>query len=200
MKHPRGWLFMLVAVAAAAVVTGCAGSGEKQEQKSQAAAMGEPEHQEAVAEIEPKSGSDVMGRAVFTLGADDIVTLHVHLENLSPGLHGIHIHEVGDCSAEDASSAGGHWNPTNAEHGKWNEAPFHLGDIGNIEAKDDGTGDLTLKTSLWTIGTGGMDDVVGKSIVVHADPDDYKTQPSGNSGARIACGVIELEPGSESEY
>lgn len=144
----------------------------------------------ATADIQPASGSDVTGRAVFTT-VNGQVQLEVRL-NATPGTHAVHIHEYGDCSAADASSAGGHWNPTGEEHGKWGEPPFHLGDIGNVEVGDDGTGTLTMTTDLWSIGTGASDDVVGKSIVVHAGADDYTTQPAGDSGERVGCGVIEL--------
>jgi Cu-Zn family superoxide dismutase len=112
---------------------------------------------------------------------------------VEPGPHAVHIHETGDCSAEDGSSAGGHWNPTGEEHGKWGEHPFHLGDIGNIEVGEDGTGSITLSTDLWSIGDSSDHDVVGKSIVVHAGADDFKSQPSGAAGERIGCGVIELK-------
>ncbi|MDE0087277.1 MAG: superoxide dismutase family protein, partial [Candidatus Poribacteria bacterium] len=77
-------------------------------------------------------------------------------------------------------------------HGKWGEGEFHLGDIGNKTVGDDGTGTIELSTELWEIGTGSIIDVVGKSIIVHADADDFVSQPSGNAGARIGCGVIEL--------
>ena len=83
----------------------------------------------------------------------------------------------------------GHWNPTDVEHGKWGEGEFHLGDIGNITVGEDGTGRITLTTDLWEIGTGSDIDVVGKSIIIHADADDFVSQPSGAAGARIGCGV-----------
>jgi Cu-Zn family superoxide dismutase len=77
------------------------------------------------------------------------------------------------------------------DHGKWNEAPFHLGDLGNVEADEYGSGSLTVTTSLWTIGTHMDDDIVGKAIIVHAGEDDFVSQPTGAAGGRIACGVIE---------
>ncbi|MYF97613.1 superoxide dismutase family protein [Candidatus Poribacteria bacterium] len=135
--------------------------------------------------------SGVTGTAVFTQN-DDMITLIIEVMGASPGLHGVHIHEKGDCSAPDGSSAGGHWNPTNVDHGKWGVGEFHLGDIGNINVGEDGSGSISLTTDLWEIGTGSDVDVVGKGIIVHADPDDFISQPSGNAGARIGCGVIVL--------
>ena len=112
---------------------------------------------------------------------------------MTPGSHAVHIHEHGDCSAPDAMSAGGHWNPTSKAHGKWGQADgeFHLGDIGNIEVGADGKGIIEFVTDLWTIGGGGPNDVVGKSIIVHAMPDDYTSQPTGAAGERIGCGEIQ---------
>ena len=135
--------------------------------------------------------SGVTGMAVFTQNGDQI-TFTAEIQGASPGLHAIHIHAYGDCSAPDGKSAGGHWNPTDVAHGKWGEGEFHLGDIGNITVGEDGTGSITLTTDLWEIGTGSDIDVVGKSIIIHADADDFVSQPSGAAGARIGCGVIVL--------
>ena len=147
--------------------------------------------QQAIAVIGPTSGSNLTGTAIFTQSGDTI-TLIVEVQNVSPGLHGVHIHEYGDCSAPDGTSAGGHWNPTNVDHGKWGEDEFHLGDIGNINVGEDGTGKIELTTDLWEMGTGSDLDIVGKGMIVHADADDFTSQPSGNAGARIGCGVIVL--------
>ena len=146
---------------------------------------------QASAIINASSGSEVSGTATFTQTGQKVM-LRIEVENVSPGEHGVHIHEYGDCSAPDGKSAGGHWNPTNVDHGKWGVGEFHLGDIGNIMVGEDGTGSIELATDLWEVGTGSDIDVVGKSIIVHADPDDFVSQPSGNAGARIGCGVIEL--------
>ena len=145
---------------------------------------------QAIATIEGKSGSMMAGSAVFT-EQEGAVTLQIVISGAPPGEHAVHIHEHPDCAADDAMSAGDHWNPTMADHGKWGNPPFHLGDIGNITVGDDGTGNLSLSTDLWTLGTGETNDVVGHAIMVHADPDDFVSQPSGNAGARIGCGVIE---------
>ena len=146
---------------------------------------------QANALINSLNDSGVTGMAVFTQNGDQI-TFMIEIQGASPGLHAVHIHAYGDCSAPDGTSAGGHWNPTDVAHGKWGEGEFHLGDIGNITVGEDGTGRITLTTDLWEIGTGADIDVVGKSVIVHADADDFVSQPSGNAGARIGCGVIVL--------
>lgn len=101
----------------------------------------------------------------------------------------VHIHEHGDCS-DTAKMAHGHWNPTNAEHGKWGSAGFHAGDIGNIKLNAKGKGTMALTTEQWTLGGKPDKNLLGRSIIIHGGMDDYKTQPTGNSGTRIGCGVI----------
>jgi len=146
----------------------------------------------AVATIEARSGSQAHGRAVFTLDGT-AVTLRLSVEGATPGPHALHIHERGDCSAPDAASAGGHFNPGQESHGRWGHPPHHLGDIGNIEVGQDGTGALVLTTERWSLGTGRPEDIVGKSVILHAGVDDFATQPTGNAGGRIGCGVIRAE-------
>lgn len=101
----------------------------------------------------------------------------------------VHIHEHGNCS-DMAKMAHGHWNPTNAEHGKWGSASFHAGDIGNIKLNAKGKGSMSSTTDLWTLGGKPDKNLLGRSIIIHGGVDDYKTQPTGNSGTRIGCGVI----------
>lgn len=148
----------------------------------------------ASAILEAKSGSKVSGKAWFTLGEDG-VQIVVAVKNVTPGSHGIHIHEKGDCSAEDASSAGDHYNPTKVIHGAPDPLKHHVGDFGNIEIDQDGNGALTLIIPRNHFHPDFPDwkDIVGKSVVLHSKPDDLKTQPSGDSGERIACGVINKE-------
>ena len=145
----------------------------------------------ATATIGEKNESGVAGKAVFTQIGDNI-KLVVSLANASAGEHAVHIHATGDCSAPDGKSAGGHWNPTGVAHGKWGEGEFHLGDIGNMTVDNQGMGKIELTTNLWEMNTGSDIDIVGKAIIVHAGADDFVSQPSGNAGARIGCGVIEL--------
>ena len=143
----------------------------------------------ATATLESRSGSTVTGKVTFTQkGAK--VSMKVEVKGLTPGTHAIHLHEKGDCSAPDATSAGGHWNPTSENHGQWGHAPFHHGDIGNLVADAKGKAELTIESELWTIGDGKASDVVGHAVVVHAKEDDFTTQPTGNAGGRVACGVI----------
>src|SRR5712691_4759169 len=140
----------------------------------------------AVADLESKSGSRVTGKVTFTKMGDEVQVV-ADIENLTPGKHGFHIHEKGDCSAADASSAGGHFNPTQKHHGGPMTLDHHTGDLGNIEADASGKAHLDWKGKL---SLSGKDSIIGRSVVVHEKEDDLKTDPAGNSGARIACGTI----------
>jgi Cu-Zn family superoxide dismutase len=140
--------------------------------------------------LEPKSNSAVSGTATFT-EKNGFVTFEAKMSGLKPGVHAIHIHEKSDCSAADASSAGGHWNPTFKKHGKWADIEHHKGDIGNFTADENGNGTITLKTDEWCIGCGDeTKDILNKGLIVHANPDDFTTQPTGNAGGRVACSGI----------
>ncbi|MDJ0646701.1 MAG: superoxide dismutase family protein [Flavobacteriaceae bacterium] len=137
-----------------------------------------------------KSGSEITGEVLFK-ERNGRVTMTAKVENVSSGNHAIHIHAIGDCSTPDGKSAGGHWNPTNENHGKWGEQPFHRGDIGNMVVGDDGKGIFERTTDLWCIECEDeVKDIVGKAIIVHAGPDDFSSQPAGAAGARIGCGEI----------
>lgn len=140
--------------------------------------------------LEARSGSNVTGSTTFTEENGE-VKLHVMVSGLTPGEHGIHIHEAADCSAPDGSSAGGHWNPTNVAHGKWGEGEHHRGDIGNLVANENGEAHLELTTDLWCLTCEDpTKNLEGKSIIVHEKADDFKTQPTGDAGGRQACGGI----------
>lgn len=148
----------------------------------------------AYADITAKSGSNAGGTVNFS-ETDGIVKMTINVSGLTPGnQHAIHIHAVGDCSAADGSSAGGHWNPTNQAHGVWGGgAPFHLGDIGNLVADAAGNATFTRETDLWCIDCADANkNIVGKSIILHAGFDDFSGQPAGNAGVRIGCGEISL--------
>lgn len=153
--------------------------------------QGDAGEAEAIATIEAKNDSGVTGTASFTVAGDQVM-LTLSIENATPGEHAFHLHAVGDCSAPDGTSAGGHWNPTEQDHGQWSGEAFHLGDVGNLDVGDDGTATLTVATNLWSVGTGDDDDVVGRAVIVHEGVDDFTTQPTGAAGARIGCGVIQL--------
>jgi Cu-Zn family superoxide dismutase len=144
--------------------------------------------QTATATLAPTAGNTAAGTVSFTQKGDK-VTVTAKVSGLAPGAHGFHIHEKGDCSAPDATSAGGHFNPTGKPHGDPAVPDHHAGDMPMLQA--DASGNATLTADLEVIGIGGgATDVVGRSVVVHKDADDFKTQPAGNSGARVACGII----------
>lgn len=101
----------------------------------------------------------------------------------------VHLHEMGNCG-DMGKMAHGHWNPTNQQHGKWGSASFHSGDIGNVALDKDGKGMLEMETNLWTLGGDDKTNILNRSVIVHAGVDDFTTQPTGNAGSRIGCGVI----------
>lgn len=144
----------------------------------------------AVAVLQPTANNSVTGTVTFTQMED-----HVHvvadLAGLTPGVHGFHVHEKGDCSAPDATSAGGHFNPSAMQHSAPDSAMRHMGDLGNIVA--DSTGAAQLDYMDMHLALNGENSIIGKAVIVHADPDDFTTQPTGNAGARVACGVIEAQ-------
>jgi superoxide dismutase, Cu-Zn family len=138
---------------------------------------------------------DRIGRSMGSATASqvgDSVRLTVSGINLPGGAHGLHIHTTGICAAPDFNSAGPHWNPTNQRHGKNNPAGMHRGDLPNLLIGTDGRGSIeyTIPSATLAGGRGALLDADGAAIVVHAQADDYRTDPSGNSGARIACGVL----------
>lgn len=140
--------------------------------------------------FESKSNSQVTGTASF-IEKNGSVTFSATVSGLQPGPHAIHIHEKSDCSAADATSAGGHWNPTFKKHGKWDVGEYHKGDIGNFTADASGKGTISLTTDQWCIGCGDpAKDILGKGLIVHQGSDDFTTQPTGNAGARLACSAI----------
>lgn len=148
-----------------------------------------PPTQYAEAEILPTEGQTTGGLIKLTSTGDE-VTVQGTVTGLEPGAHGFHIHEKGDCSAPDASSAGGHFEPADDPHGAPQDPPeeHHLGDFGNITAGENGEAEVNLTDP--EVRMSGPDSVIGKAIVVHAGQDDLESQPSGDSGARIGCGVI----------
>ncbi|TLF40197.1 superoxide dismutase family protein [Maribacter aurantiacus] len=143
--------------------------------------------------MEPKSDSDVQGEVTFTEENGE-VKMMASFTGLSEGEHAIHIHEKADCSADDGTSTGGHWNPTNEPHGKWGASEgYHKGDIGNFIADADGNGMVEFSTSEWCIGCDDPNkNIVGKAVIVHQGTDDFTSQPSGAAGARVSCtGIIQ---------
>jgi Cu-Zn family superoxide dismutase len=148
------------------------------------------ETKKLVLAFESKSNSNVSGTATF-IEKNGKVSFTAKLSGLTPGTHAIHIHEKSDCTAADGSSAGGHWNPTFKNHGKWGIGDYHKGDIGNFVADKDGNGTISMTTDEWNIGSGDpTKDILGKGLIVHQGTDDFTSQPSGNAGARVACSAI----------
>ena len=147
----------------------------------------------ATVTIEAKNDSGISGTVTFT-EVKGSVSMTANIIGLTPGDHAIHIHAIGDCSAADGTSAGGHWNPKNVDHGEWGTAPFHIGDIGNIVADANGNGSISRVTDLWCIDCDDDDkNVEGKAIIIHEGPDDFSSQPSGAAGPRIGCGEIAMQ-------
>jgi Cu-Zn family superoxide dismutase len=141
-------------------------------------------------QLSPTEGNTATGMLAVTADGTG-VRISGSLQGLKPDAEfGFHIHEVGDCSAPDASSAGGHFNPTHAEHGNPQGDVHHAGDMLNASSNADGVAEVDAHADGVTLRTGAANDVYGKAVVLHEKPDDYATQPSGDSGARIACGVI----------
>jgi Cu-Zn family superoxide dismutase len=141
----------------------------------------------AVAVLHPTQGNKAEGTVWFAVGGGG-VTVKASLKGLAAGAHGFHVHEFGDCTAPDAASAGGHFNPTGEPHGAPTDAHRHAGDLGNVQATADGT--ATLEWTDPKMKLDSPDGVIGRGVIVHSNPDDLKTQPTGNAGGRVACGVV----------
>lgn len=163
------------ALAVAAALAGCASMA--------------PAGPSARAELKPTAGNSAAGWVEFTqVGGAVRVTAEVR--GLKPNAeHGFHVHDKGDCSAPDAMSAGGHFNPAGKPHGHHGQAERHAGDMPSLKADASGVARLDWTSALLSVGSGAAN-VVGRGVIVHRDPDDYATQPTGNSGPRLACGVV----------
>lgn len=133
----------------------------------------------------------VTGTAKFdTLDGKVKMVLELNIPSKSGKEVAVHLHEHGDCG-DSGKMAHGHWNPTNAQHGKWGTGSFHSGDIGNVKLDSKGKGSVTIETDLWTLGGMADKNILGKAVIVHGGVDDFTTQPTGNAGSRIGCGVIQ---------
>jgi Cu-Zn family superoxide dismutase len=151
-----------------------------------------PESLRASAQLQPTKGSKTFGEATFEQVGDKVHVV-VYVQGLKPGQeHGLHIHEVGDCSSGDGMSAKGHFNPHGKPHANPGTPERHAGDLPALKAAKNGRAKVDVKLDVITVSAGPAS-VIGRGLIVHADPDDYKTQPTGNAGARIACGVIRAE-------
>ena len=158
------------------------------------AGMGGGSENAAVAELKNTSGQSV-GTARFTQ-AGNVVRILLEASGLPPGPHGVHVHAVGKCDPPDFTSAGPHFNPTGKQHGALNPQGSHAGDLPNLTVAPDGNGRMETTTEQLSLGTGPTSvwDADGSALIVHATADDFKTDPTGNSGARIACGVLVKAP------
>lgn len=183
-RRTRGLWFAVPAVAAVVAGLGaCAMPGSSAPGGS---------GQRAMAPLQAKSGSQVGGTIMFSQQGTGLRVV-ARVTGLTPNQeHGFHIHEKGDCAAPDATSAGGHFNPTGQPHGPQNMA-HHAGDMPSLKANAVGNAEATFTIEGVTL-AGAADGVIGKAVIVHAKADDYKTQPTGDSGGRIACGVITASP------
>ena len=141
----------------------------------------------ASAVLRSAAGGKVEGTVTFTK-AEGGVRVSAHITGLAPGTHGFHVHEFGDCSAADFASAGGHFNPAGDPHAGPKDAKRHAGDMGNVEANKDGAADVDYVDPVLSFD--GPTSILGRGVVVHAAPDDFRTQPTGNAGGRVACGVV----------
>lgn len=141
-----------------------------------------------------KSDTTGSGKAEFSSNDNGSVDLklQVSFPKMANKSVAVHIHEHGDCG-DEGKGAHGHWNPTNEAHGKWGAAAFHSGDIGNINLDDKGDGNITLNSNRWTIGGDEKTSILNRAIIVHSGVDDFTTQPTGNAGSRIGCGLITVD-------
>jgi Cu-Zn family superoxide dismutase len=156
----------------------------------------EPVHKTAVATIQKVfNDTTVTGTATFSQMNDEDVTLTLDITVPSRANKSVavHLHMMGDCG-NNAGNAMGHWNPTNANHGKFGTGSFHLGDIGNISLDANGHALFTMTTNAWNInGSDANRNIVGRSVMIHSGVDDYTSQPTGNSGTKIGCGAIQVQ-------
>ena len=177
MNSFPGWLIALIFLSLTTVTA----RAQAPEEKSTAPLK-------AIAVLHPTEGNKVSGTVTFIEVADG-VQVHAEITGLTSGKHGFHIHEFGDCSAADASSAGAHFNPTNQPHAAPDAEARHVGDMGNIEADASGRAKLTYLDHDLSLAD-SQRSIIGRSVVVHAKADDLKSQPAGNSGTRVAYGVV----------
>ncbi|MCB0350780.1 MAG: superoxide dismutase family protein [Bdellovibrionales bacterium] len=165
------------------VFSGCAGVGHKSNEKAVSPVY------YAVAVIQPTKGSKTSGQVNFAEAFGKVKVI-IELSGLDKNSkHGFHIHEFGDCTAADASSAGGHYNPEGVAHGSRESEEHHVGDLGNVVTDSKGRARLTLEVPNMSI-NGHIHPILGRGVIVHKDVDDFISQPTGGAGARIGCGVI----------
>lgn len=205
-KFPQPFRFALLVISFASLFAACnnnggegdtdndtAGTTATTDTTSNAAATG-PMAEATLSGV--YADTAVNGTARFTQGSNGQVKLR--LEVIVPAKANeevaVHLHETGSC-ADNAKAAGPHWNPTSENHGKWGTAPFHSGDIGNVKLDGAGRGVMELESDRWSIGGDAQKNILDKAVIVHSGVDDYTSQPAGNAGNRIGCGVIKSAGG-----
>lgn len=146
----------------------------------------------AIAVLTPRADTEVAGTVTFTQTGEGVV-IAASISGVAPGLHGIHLHENGDCGTGDFTSTGGHFNPTGDPHGGPDDAIRHAGDFGNISVGADGSGHLELLTEMLTVEPDAETTVIGRAVILHEGEDDLESQPTGAAGARLACGTVVME-------
>lgn len=183
-------LFAIVFVAA-----GCAQQTEESSQEMSGQSMQQStEFTKAVAHIHAKDDGEALGSVTFEQ-TDEGVNVTAQLSGLEQGKHGFHIHQYGDCTAADLTSAGGHYNPYNMQHAAPTDSMRHMGDMGNLPVGEDGNGTLDYLDNV--IELNGSNSIIGRAIIIHSGADDLTSQPSGAAGERIACGVIGIANSGE---
>jgi len=179
-------LFTVFAIAGLFILIGC--QQETPELDIPEQDMG-PEVIKAIAVLHPTEGNEARGLVTFTKVGEG-VQIVVDLQGLTPGKHGFHIHQYGDCSATDATSAGSHFNPNDKPHGGPESEEHHVGDLGNIEADENGSASLVKIYIDPSLSLNGTDSIIGRAVIIHSGEDDLTSQPTGEAGSRVACGVI----------
>ncbi len=168
---------VLAAACGTLLVAGCAGTQEQKEVS-------------AVVLLQPRSGSNVSGNVKFTQ-IGDLVRITGEVTGHTKGPKGFHIHDKGDCSSADGMSTGGHFNPGGHKHGGPYEPVKHAGDLGNLNFNDQGVAKINFTVGDIKVSRDGPNGIIGRAVIVHAAVDDLKTDPTGNAGGRVACGVIQ---------
>ncbi len=167
----------IIAATLLGMATGCAGPAAQKEVS-------------ATATLEPRSGSQVRGTVTFAQVGADIVRVSGQVSGHSKGPKGFHIHEKGDCSDAKGMSTGGHFNPGKHKHGGPYEPVKHAGDLGNLNFNDQGVANINFVVGGISVSSDKADGIIGRAVIVHADRDDEETDPTGNAGGRLACGII----------
>ncbi len=175
-------------------LTSCGNDADDNDDHDTTTVVNEDIHASAMARADINAtfpDTTLMGSAVFTVDNGKVkMVFDITVPSRAGKSVAVHLHEHGDCG-DNGKGSHGHWNPTNKQHGKWGSDNFHSGDIGNVDLDAEGKGHIEMSTDLWTIGGDSTTNILNKAVIIHSGVDDLKTQPSGDAGNRIGCGVIE---------